>query len=202
MTTAEEEAALEKNTTDIHHTKDASSTKKVEIGKSCKGGLYYSSALKSKAKNPFCVGFTRSLSHVPQYIGESESKASKEGRILTDFRYGCVGYSLYKDCKNQQNNAPDSQTELPLCVGLEVLVDRRPNNAESTAVIHNKEDGQAASQRRPQKPVPTFGDEFLGRFTRNANLVAMGVLKNLRRVGNQIKDGVDDILYPYRRRPK
>jgi hypothetical protein len=40
------------------------------------------------------------------------------------------------------------------------------------------------------------------RYTRNANLVASGVARNMRRVGNYVKDSVDDILYPYRRRPK
>lgn len=30
-------------------------------GKSCKGCLYYSSALKSHSRNPLCIGFTRSL---------------------------------------------------------------------------------------------------------------------------------------------
>lgn len=43
---------------------------------------------------------------------------------------------------------------------------------------------------------------FNNRFTRNANIVASGVAKNVRKVGNQIKESVDDILYPYRRRPK
>lgn len=40
------------------------------------------------------------------------------------------------------------------------------------------------------------------RFTRNANLVASGVAKNMRRVGNYVKEGVEDIMYPYRKRPK
>lgn len=36
-------------------------------GKSCKGCLYYSSALKSDSRNPLCVGITRSLPQ-GQYI--------------------------------------------------------------------------------------------------------------------------------------
>ena len=40
------------------------------------------------------------------------------------------------------------------------------------------------------------------RFSRNASVVAMGVVKNLRKAGDRIKERVDDILYPYRRRPK
>ncbi|KAG8386555.1 hypothetical protein BUALT_Bualt03G0160500 [Buddleja alternifolia] len=71
-------------------------------------------------------------------------EASKEGRSLTDFRYGCIGYSLYVDRKEQGSNEQETQTELPVCVGLEVLVDRRVNAADSASTpmthIHNRED--------------------------------------------------------------
>lgn len=40
------------------------------------------------------------------------------------------------------------------------------------------------------------------RFKRNAALVASGVAKNVNRVCIHIKETMDDILYPYRRRPK
>lgn len=33
----------------------------LEKGRSCKGYLYYSSTLKSKSKNPRCVGIPRTL---------------------------------------------------------------------------------------------------------------------------------------------
>lgn len=49
-------------------------------------------------------------------------EASKEGRSLTDFRYGCVGYSLYTDQKDQTSSGQQTQTELPVCIGLEVSV--------------------------------------------------------------------------------
>ncbi|CAK9157059.1 unnamed protein product [Ilex paraguariensis] len=89
-------------------------------GKSCKGCLYYSSTIKSKSRNPLCVGITRSLPQVPRYIvGESEMEASKEGRNLTEFRYACVGYSVYPDRKNQSTDVQESQAELPVCVGIE-----------------------------------------------------------------------------------
>lgn len=116
-------------------------------GKSCKGCLYYSSALKSKSKNPTCVGIPRTLQQglflslfhficyflwvwtelnlwlVPRYIiGESELEASKEGRTLTDFKYACVGYSVYLDNKDSSaDNRSDKPVELPFCVGLEVF---------------------------------------------------------------------------------
>ncbi|KAL3818806.1 hypothetical protein ACJIZ3_004711 [Penstemon smallii] len=174
--------------------------------KSCKGCLYYSSVFKSASRNPLCVGLTRSLPNVPRYIvGESEMEASKEGRSLADFRYACVGYSLYTDRKGKASNGQETQTELPVCVGLEILVDRGAHTVDSASApsrIHNREDGNALPQRRSPRPINSAGEEFLSRFTRNATLVANGVAKNMRRVGNQIKQSVDDILYPYRRRPK
>ncbi|MCD9646791.1 hypothetical protein HAX54_036973 [Datura stramonium] len=59
--------------------------------------------------------------------------------------------------------------------------------------------GHGVPQPRSPKPTHSAGDEFLTRFARNANLVAMGVAKNLQKVGNRIKEGIDDIFY---RRPK
>lgn len=181
----------------------------IRKGKSCKGTLYYSSLLKSKGRNPRCVGFTRSLQQVPNYIvSESEVEASKEGRSLTDFKYACVGYSVYLDNKNAPPTGDQKpRAELPVCVGLELVVDKRPvdNHAPAHAPrVHNKEDerGLPLPQHRPQKPSHPVGDEFLTRFTRNAGLVASGVARNMRKVGNYIKESVDDILYPYRRRPK
>lgn len=47
-------------------------------------------------------------------------EASKEGRNLADFRYTCVGYSLYPDQKEQASHGQQNQTELPICFGLEV----------------------------------------------------------------------------------
>uniref|UniRef100_A0A5B6ZZK5 DUF8204 domain-containing protein n=1 Tax=Davidia involucrata TaxID=16924 RepID=A0A5B6ZZK5_DAVIN len=172
-------------------------------GKSCKGCLYYSSTLKSNSRNPLCVGITRTLPQVPRYIvGESEVEASKEGRSLTDFKYACVGYSVYPDGKDPSTDR-ETQTELPVCVGIEVLVDKRVGTADSIpAHVHNREDGHGFPQPRTHKPAHSIGDEFLSRFSRNASLVAMGVAKNMCKVGNHIKATLDDILYPYRKRPK
>ncbi|KVI08784.1 hypothetical protein Ccrd_012832 [Cynara cardunculus var. scolymus] len=107
-------------------------------GKSCKGCLYYSSTLKSNSRNPVCVGITRSLPKAPRYyVGESEMEASKEGRSLADFRYGCVGYS--------------------------VLVDRKVNNANSTPHhVHNK-DNHAIPQPRVNRPAQSAADDFFSR---------------------------------------
>lgn len=90
------------------------------------------------------------------------------------------------------------------------------------------EGGREIHQPRTEKPAHASGDDFLSRqayfcnslsiyvstsmsksnifqncrYTRNASLVASGVARNMRRVGNYIKESLDDILYPYRRRPK
>lgn len=176
-------------------------------GKSCKGYLYYSSTLKSKARNPRCLGIPRSLPQVPNYVvGQSQVEASKEGRNLLDFYYACLGYSVYMTEKDSSADKQGAKTELPVCVGLELLVDRRVAAAAETsspAQIHDREESRELPQARTHKPThTTTGDDFLNRFTRNANLVASGVARNMRRVGNYIKESIDDILYPYRRRPK
>ncbi|KAF7848335.1 hypothetical protein BT93_L2085 [Corymbia citriodora subsp. variegata] len=178
-------------------------------GKSCKGCLYYSSVLKSKSQTPTCVGFSRTLNEVPSYIvGESELEATKEGRNLKDFSYACVGYSVFLEKNHQPSDAKDKQAELPFCVGLEVLLDKRTTTAENVpANLHKKEapsapDGHAFPQRRSYKPAISSGDDYLSRFKRNASLVASGVARNVNRVGNYIKESVDDIFQPYRRRPK
>ncbi|KAL8477782.1 hypothetical protein ACS0TY_029905 [Phlomoides rotata] len=171
-------------------------------GKSCKGCLYYSSDFQANSRNPLCVGLSRSLPNVPKYMTED---SYDEGRSLVDFKYGCVGYSLYKDRKGQASDGQQTRSELPVCVGLEVLVDKKKASDSASVPSHipNKEDGNKLPQyHRSPKPTNATGEEFLSRFTRNANLVANGVVKNMRRVGNQIKQSLDDILFPYRRRPK
>ncbi|KAI3841540.1 hypothetical protein MKW92_008946 [Papaver armeniacum] len=204
-------------------------------GKSCKGCLYYSSVHKSKERKPLCVGISRTLQVPSHIVGESEVEASKEGRRLTDFKYVCVGYSVHMDNKDKDpstnpdagarnpSNPQGKRSELPFCIGIELLVDKRPAAATATAGqapghapghvpgrapahapahARKTEDGQPLSQPQPSKPPQPAAEEFLPRFTRNANIVASGVVKNVYRVGNYIKANVDDMMYPYRRRPK
>ncbi|KAJ6288342.1 hypothetical protein OIU76_024348 [Salix suchowensis] len=183
------------------------------IGKSCKGYLYYSSTLKSNVTNPRCIGIPRTLRQIPNYVEQSEVEASKDGRVLTDFYYGCAGYSLYS-IKDHSTDKQVSKKELPVCVGLELLVDRRVATADSASApahIHRKEDGRELPQPQPsrelpqpraQKPASSPADDFFSRYMRNSGLVASGVARNMRRVGIYIKDSVDDMLFPYGRRPK
>lgn len=60
----------------------------LEKGRSCKGYLYYSSTLKSKAKNPRCVGIPRTLRQ-----GIRLFEASKAPILpLIDDIHGCFFY--------------------------------------------------------------------------------------------------------------
>lgn len=179
-----------------------------KAAKSCKGCVYYSSTFKSNNRNPLCVGISRSLPQVPRHIvGETELDASREGRSLVEFKYACVGYSVYSNGKDSSVDGQQTQAELPICVGLEALVGKRASASDSVpAHVHNKEDSHGFPQPQPQprthQPARFQGDEFMSKFSRNAGLVAMGVAKNLYRVGNSIKGRIDGILYPYRSRPK
>ncbi|XP_062234117.1 uncharacterized protein LOC133931280 isoform X2 [Phragmites australis] len=99
-------------------------------GRSCKGCLFYSSVLRSRARGPVCVGVTRSIPQVPErMVGEIELEAIQEGRNLSDFKYACVGYSIYLDDKEnsmgKQEKQKQVQAQLPICVGVELLADRR-----------------------------------------------------------------------------
>ncbi|KAF8687021.1 hypothetical protein HU200_043302 [Digitaria exilis] len=168
-------------------------------GRSCKGCLFYSSALRSRARGPVCVGVTRALPQVSErMIGEIELEAIKEGRNLSDFKYACVGYSVYLDDKETSMGAREKKAhaQLPACVGVELLTDRRAP-AKKAQPYNNKE----APQQDRYKPRPA-GDDFITKFQRNAGLVANGVAKNLNRVGTYIKDTASDMMYPDRKRPK
>ncbi|KAG5530267.1 hypothetical protein RHGRI_030587 [Rhododendron griersonianum] len=164
--------------------------------KSCKGCVYYSSTLKSNSRNPLCVGIPRSIPQdvvnkddVPMFVlgdrigdegtsdtagpecivGVSEIEASREGFSLADFKYACVGYSIYSDRQGSSVDAQETQAELPICVGLEVLVDRKVNTAVDPvpAGVQNKEDAHGFQPPWTHKHTHSAGDEFLSRCQSN-----------------------------------
>ncbi|KAI3836016.1 hypothetical protein MKW92_052871, partial [Papaver armeniacum] len=61
----------------------------------------------------------------------------EEGRTLADFKYVCVGYSVHMDSKDKDpstnvdagarnpSNPQGKRSELPFCIGIELLVDKR-----------------------------------------------------------------------------
>ena len=58
---------------------------------------------------------------VPNYP-KSEQEITKDGKTLVDFKYACVGYSIYR---NHQPSATKTDSELqmhelPFCMGIEV----------------------------------------------------------------------------------
>ncbi|OAY83993.1 hypothetical protein ACMD2_17845 [Ananas comosus] len=177
---------------------EASAAAEGRKGKSCKGCLYYSSLRKSQSRNPMCFGISRTLPQVPSYIvGESEIEAMKDGRNLSDFKYACVGYSVFLDKKGNPSDNQENQAELPFCVGIEHI-----QSLYSPKIL---------SCWLTEEPpllltlLLTFTRKIKllsQMFSRNAGLVASGVARNLNKVGNYIKENIDDILYPYRRRPK
>ncbi|XP_027910244.1 uncharacterized protein LOC114169331 [Vigna unguiculata] len=171
-------------------------TTKGSKGKSCKGCTYYTSLHKIKSKNPTCVGFSRTLQQVPPFVvGEAEMEASKEGRSLTNFKYACIGYSVYLDNKDSSADLQDKTAKLPFCVGLEVVLEEKASNPSVGHVpaTHKTEDEHATPQPRRYTP-SNRTTEFLNRFQRNAGLVVSGVAKDLNRVGNFVKDLLNDIL--------
>ncbi|WOL05665.1 hypothetical protein Cni_G14394 [Canna indica] len=179
-------------------------------GKSCKGCLYYSSLLKTESRSPLCIGLSRPLKNVPSYIvGESEIEADKEGRSLSDFKYVCVGYSVFLNNKDGSTEDQDNQAKLPFCAGLELLVDKRTSaahvprtSAESVSTqSHNTEEAPTRVQPVEAKPAQPSKNSFFNKFSRSAEIVAFGVARNLVRVGYSIKNNFEDIVYD-RRRPK
>uniref|UniRef100_A0A7N0ZTR0 DUF8204 domain-containing protein n=1 Tax=Kalanchoe fedtschenkoi TaxID=63787 RepID=A0A7N0ZTR0_KALFE len=151
-------------------------------------------------------------SKVPKYIvEETEAEQYKNGQLLADFRYSCIGYSVYMDKKGASGDQHNKKAELPFCVGIEVLMNKKAVESAANGVpihAHSNEDGQNSPQPRINKPAPATSPtpsarlEFLNRFSRSAGLVASGVMKNANKVCNQVKSTIDDILYPYRRPPK
>lgn len=137
-------------------------------------------------------------------MGKSELAATREGRSLKEFKYGCLGYSVYLDDQKGVEDVTGQKVELPVCVGVELLVAPAVSSADTApastpAPLHNKDDGHLSPKPRAQKPASTTGDVFLTKLKRNAGVIATGVAKNLAKVGNQLKEKFDDVLY---RRPK
>ncbi|BAT90984.1 hypothetical protein VIGAN_06228400 [Vigna angularis var. angularis] len=170
-------------------------TTKGSIGKSCKGCAYYSSVYKTKSKNPTCVGFSRTLQQVPPFlVGETELEAMKEGRSLANFKYACIGYSVYLDDKDSSADSQDKKAKLPFCLGLEVVLEEKPNPAVGHVSATHKTEDEHGTPKPGRYTPPNRTTEFFNRFQRNAGLVVSGVAKDLNRAGNYVKDLLNDIL--------
>ncbi|KMZ63115.1 hypothetical protein ZOSMA_427G00140 [Zostera marina] len=126
-------------------------------GRSCKGFLYYSSQRKSSNGKPMCFGLNRTLENVPGYmIAESQTESKKEGRNLSDFKYSCIGYSVCADNKNSAsptNNNLENPLELPFCVGIEILVDKRATSNADHLRTQQGAQTQPGVMKQPNSPV-------------------------------------------------
>ncbi|KAK9948483.1 hypothetical protein M0R45_004056 [Rubus argutus] len=148
----EEEKSVEKN---YHHP----SVKTSKKGKSCKGTLYCSTALRSKAKNPRCIGIPRTLPHVPHSIVDVERK-------YKDYCFVCAGFSVYLD-QTGKEPAGDKRTatELPVCVGMQFVAGTPlPAAAPTAAHALNKQDAHEVHQPRRPKRTHSTGTDFLTRL--------------------------------------
>ncbi|KAF8377878.1 hypothetical protein HHK36_031266 [Tetracentron sinense] len=151
-----------------------------EVAALAKG--YFSSLL---AADPIPPLDDLELPPLPSYrVEESEMETSKE--VHSHFKYACVGYSVYLDGQNPPTDLKEKQAELPFCVGIELLLDKRPSTAEHIPDhVHNREehykvhdfilgiklihglcfleDGHVLPQPRAYKPPHSLGEEFLSR---------------------------------------
>lgn len=191
--------------------------------RSCRGCLYYSSIMREHGRNPICLGLSRSSD--PQvYVVDSEldNEVAKNFRNFTDFKYACIGYSAHKEVSsNQTTQAIDSPGELPYCVGLEFLADRKPTRqavSAETAQSPNsppkplerphREDGPNIMPRPPSSIGGLSGggglsaDEFATRFFRTSRLVASAVVNNVGRVANNVRTTIDKLFPSDQGRPK
>ena len=96
--------------------------------RSCRGCLYYSSIMREHGRNPICLGLSRnSDSKVYAVQSELEKEVTKNLRKFSDFKYACIGYSTHKELSsNPSSPSIEGPSELPNCVGLEFLADRKP----------------------------------------------------------------------------
>lgn len=70
---------------------------------SCRGCLLFSRSIMEAGRDPVCLGFART----DRYVTAPRAHADdKEVRPLTEFKYACVGYSVYK--QQQQHGRPPS----------------------------------------------------------------------------------------------
>lgn len=149
--------------------------------RSCRGCLFYSSFLRDNNQNPTCYGFSRSIPE--SYRTLDERQATK------DFKYACLGYGIHKEAAGDK--PPDGNGELPLCVGIEFLADRRP---VSHAPRGSKEEADAQMHNPLARPGSSPGEDFTSRFCRSASVVATAVVNNVIRFAANAKASVDDML--------
>lgn len=175
--------------------------------KVCKGYLYFSSRLKSHGRAPSCFGTQKPLPRVPASMSKNYKVVSAREGNLSYFKYACVGYSLFSRAEDSSTKEKNEPASLPVCAGYELLLGKKTSTTSKVPYLTSranrkqyKEDLYFLRSRTTSKVLAR--ENFVGRFTRSAELVAAGVARNLLKVGSYIKDNLGNMLYPDRRRRK
>jgi hypothetical protein len=99
--------------------------------------LYYSQALEAQGKRPVCLG----VPHTPSEPVQVEDNF-RQLSGATDFKFMCVGHSLYRTAQNSSSTNSSSSAGssdaantriLPYCEGLEVILGSTADAAAATA---------------------------------------------------------------------
>lgn len=189
---------------------------------SCKGCLFFSKKLKENERNPVCFGIPKTET-IPggTPLQRATSDREVEQRPLTDFKYACIGYSIYRDTLPSNASAePDTASALPLCQGIEILADRRVegkqpavSSKERTTTDSRDPVEPPALETPPSRPQsgpfrPLGGisglsqDEFAARFIRTAGLISRRCYTDMLRTGKAAKESISGIFHSDRGRPK
>lgn len=83
--------------------------------RSCRGCLLFSRSILEAGGDPVCIGFARSE---PGRVASRAHAGDKDVRPLTEFKYACVGYSIYRkqlqqQQQQQEQSAPSSSSSPP-----------------------------------------------------------------------------------------
>ncbi|WRX11292.1 hypothetical protein QQP08_003779 [Theobroma cacao] len=141
-------------------------------------------------------------------------KLKRRGHALNDFRYACAGCSVYMSRNKGSVDRGGDSPELPGCAGIQVkfctcpfldggwsrvylLVAYLPIDESSLWALWLEDVAKFLVLRLLQLLFMLIAEKV-----RFANLVASGVARNMCRVGNYMKETVDDILFTNRKRPK
>lgn len=115
----------------------------------CLGTLYHSQARLNANKPPLCAG-------VKSKVGKPVD-GTKESVPAGDFKYMCLGYSVYEaeqrkaGVASSSNKGPPDSIELPFCEGLEVI--SAAELMKSPAVLSEGTAGASPSGVEGSKPI-------------------------------------------------
>lgn len=142
------------------------------------GTLYYSMAMAKKGRGPFCAGVSQAVRSETQIEGVEVRPSD----ALGDFKYACLGYSIYHAKGKNESGA----LQLPQCEGLEVLATTAAPEAENMLLDEagpTRETQDTSPERIPRErpyPWPTRNivenddaddRDFAERFVRMAGLI-------------------------------